>query len=115
MVRMEIKLTPTKDVRILGLDKRDIDKLIWCSVTSGVGRLFWIDGYLICLEVYEKAFEYEVEKGFLPISQICYTHLPNYTPVYEVGRGAQLPITDVSDMKLYREILKTIKAYEKKK
>lgn len=112
---MEIKLTPTKEVCILGIDKRDLDKLVWCSVTSGVGRLFWIEGYLLCIEVYEKAFEYEVEKGFLPISQICYTKLQNYTPVYDVGRGAQLPITDVSDMKIYREILKKIKQHEKAK
>lgn len=112
---MEIKITPTKDVRILGIDKRDLEKLAWCSVTSGVGRLFWIDGYLICMEVYEKAFEYEAEKGFFPISQLCYTKLQNYAPVYDVGRGTQLPVTDVSDMRLYRAILCTIKAHEKKK
>jgi hypothetical protein len=113
MVKMEIKVTPTKDIRILGLDKRDLEKLAWCSVTSGVGRLFWIDGYLICLEVYDKAFEYEVESGFFPISQLCYTKLQNYTPVYDVGRGTQLPVTDVSDMKLYRAILDEIKKREK--
>lgn len=112
---MEIKITPTKDIRILGFDKRDLKKLAWCTVTSGVGRLSWIDGYLICLEVYEKAFEYEVEKGLFPISQLCYAKLPTYTPVYDVGRGTQLPVTDVSDMKLYRAILAAIKKHEKGK
>jgi len=110
---MEIRITPTKDVHILGFDKRALERLAWCAVTSGVGRLFWIDGYLMCLEVYEKAFEYEVEKGFFPISQLCYTKLQNYISVYDVGRGTQLPVTDVSDLKLYRAILDAIKAHEK--
>lgn len=110
---MNVNLTPTKDIRILGLDKRDLDKLAWCVVTSGVGKLLWIDGYLICIEVYDKAFEYEVEKGFLPVSQICYTKLPAYQPIYEAGKGAQVPVTNVSDMKIYREILELIKKHEK--
>jgi len=113
-IKMEVKITPTNDIRILGMDKRSLDKLTWCSATVG-GKLVWLDGYLICLEVYEKAFEYEVEKGFFPISQVCYTKLPNYCPVYDVGRGAQLPVVDASDMKIYRAILGAVKNHEKSK
>jgi hypothetical protein len=111
---MVVKITPTHDIRILGLDKRSLDKLTWCSATVG-SKLVWIDGYLICLEVCEKAFEYEVEKGFLPISQVCYVKFPNYTSVYDVGRGAQLPVVDASDMKIYQAILRAIRTHEKSK
>ncbi len=111
---LKIKLHPTSDIRILGIDKRSLDKLTWCSAIGG-GKLVWIGGYLICLEVYDKAFEYEVDKGFIPISQLCYVKFPNYTPVYDVGRGAQLPIVDVSDMKFYQAILEAIKTHEKNK
>ncbi|MFQ6075903.1 MAG: hypothetical protein ACE5Z5_07200 [Candidatus Bathyarchaeia archaeon] len=107
---MEVKVTPTKDIRILGLDERSLTNLLWCALSYRLDRLFWVDGYLLCLEVYEKAFEYEVKEGIFPISQVCYTKLPKYVKVYEVEKGAQIPIVDVSEMKLYREIVKAIKS-----
>jgi len=110
--KLKVRHTPTKYIRILGLDKRDIERLAWCAITSGMTRIFWINGYAICLEVYEKAFEYEIERGFFPISQVCYSEFPNYMRIYDVGRGTQIPIADVSDVKIYRALLKEIKAHE---
>lgn len=112
---LRAKFTPTKFIRILGLDEREADKLAWCAVTSGMSRIFWIDGYLVCVEVYDKAFEYEVERGFFPISQVCYSRFPNYTQIYDIGRGTQIPIADMSDVKIYQAILEEIKAYEGRK
>jgi hypothetical protein len=65
------------------------------------------------LEVYERSFDYEVEKKTFPISQLCYAHLPNYVQIYELGRGAQLPVVDVSDMSIYQAIKELIKKREK--
>lgn len=109
---MEIKVKPTQDIRILGLDERTLPNLLWCALSYRLDRLFWVDGYLLCLEVYEKAFEYEVSEGFFPISQVCYARLPKYVKVYEVEKGAQIPIVDASDMRLYQEIVKAIKGVE---
>ncbi|MBS7643307.1 hypothetical protein KEJ26_01795 [Candidatus Bathyarchaeota archaeon] len=108
--KIRVKIAPTTDVRVLGLDRRTPDALSWCAVTFGVNRLFWIDGYLLCLEVYDKAFEYEVERGFFPISQVCYSPYPNYNRVYEVKKGTEIPVTDASDMQLYQAIVAAIKA-----
>ena len=110
---MKVSVTPTREIRILGLDERSIKNLLWCSLSFRMDRLFWADGYLFCLEVYDKALDYEVEKGFFPISQVCYVKFPNYVKYYEVERGTKLPIVDVSDMLFYREIVKEIKSQEK--
>lgn len=110
---MDVKITPTRNVRILGLDKRSLKNIMWCAFTYRLERVYWIDGYILCLEVYEKAFDYEIKKDFFPISQVCYTEFPNYKKYFEVERGIQIPIVDASEMKLFQEIVKAIKKHEK--
>ena len=75
-----------------------------------ISKLFWIDGYLLCLETYEKAFEHEVEKCVFPVNQVCYAKYPSYEKMYDVGRGAQIPIINVSDMKIFQAILKALRS-----
>ena len=109
---MNIEILPTRKIRILGFDKRSLNNLLWCAFTFRLDRVHWINGYLICLEVYEKAFDYEIKKDFFPISQVCYTGFPDYKKYFEVERGIQIPIVDVSDMTLFQEIVKAIKKKE---
>jgi hypothetical protein len=109
---LEVDLTPTKRVKILGLDKRPLDDIVWCCVSMEVSKLFWIDGYLLCMETYEKAFEHEVETGIFPINQICYAKYPNYSRLYDVGRGVQISIVNVSGMKLFSAIAEKIRNLE---
>ncbi|UCF59162.1 MAG: hypothetical protein JSV15_01700 [Candidatus Bathyarchaeota archaeon] len=58
---MEAKIVPTKKLLVLGVDKRSLENLAWCATTYGINRLFWADGYLFCVEVYEKSFEHEIK------------------------------------------------------
>jgi len=51
---LKISVRPTKNIIILGLDKRNPVDLAFCAITFGANRLFWVDGLLLCLEVYEK-------------------------------------------------------------
>jgi len=113
--KIRVKVAPTTEVRVLGLDQRTPDALSWCAVTFGINRLFWVDGYLLCLEVYDKAFEYEVERGFFPISQVCYSPYANYYRIYEVKKGTEIPVADASDMQLYRAIVEAIKTRNKRR
>ena len=110
---MKVNITVTKAVKILGLDERHIENLLWCALSFRMDRLLWVDGYLLCLEIYDDAFDYEIKDGYFPISQICYAKFPKYMKLYEIEKGVQLPIVDVSDMNLYREIAKTIKSMNK--
>jgi hypothetical protein len=103
---MEVKVKPTERVIILGVDRRDVENLAWCAATYGVNRLFWVEGHLICLEVYERALELEMENGELYISQLCYAEMPKYVRLLEVGKGTEIPVVDMSDMELYRRLLK---------
>ena len=91
---------------VLGLDNRPLEDLIWCASTFNINRLFWIDGYLLCTEVYEKAFEHEIEHREFPVSQLCYTEFPKYKKFYEVEKGVQLPIVNVTGMKIFSCLLK---------
>ncbi|MEM1514923.1 MAG: hypothetical protein QXT26_02740 [Thermoproteota archaeon] len=111
---MEVNIRPTMEVIVLGIDKREPDNIGFCAVTFGASRLFWIDGYLLCLEVYEKSIEYEIERGKFYISHLCYASFPKYSRILEVEKGAQIPIVNVSDMHLYKEIIKAILSYESK-
>jgi hypothetical protein len=104
-----VELRPTRKVVVLGLDERELDDLVWCALTYNVNRLFWIDGYVLCVEAYEDSFRYEIEKGVFPINHICYARLPEYRRVYEVERGMQVPIVNVSGMRVYREIASVIR------
>ncbi|MCS7124278.1 MAG: hypothetical protein NZ932_02530 [Candidatus Bathyarchaeota archaeon] len=106
---MEVEISPTKKVTVLGLDKRNVGDIAWCATTYGVNRLYWIDGYLLCLEVYEKSFEHELKNREFPISQICYTTFPKYEKIYEVDKSLQIPIVNVSDMRIFKNLLEAIK------
>lgn len=105
---MDVDIAPTKKVNILGLDKRSVNNIAWCAATYGANRLYWVDGYLLCLEVYEKSFEQELKKNEFPISQVCYAKFPKYEKLFEIDKSFQIPIVDVSDMKLFQGILKAI-------
>ena len=109
VVAMKVSLTPVKEIRLLGLDERSLCNLLWCAASYRMDRLFWADGYLFCMEMYDKSFDFEVERGILPVSQVCYTRFPKYEKYYEVEKGIQLPIVDVSEMQLYRGFLRAIK------
>ena len=111
---MRIKITPTKEVNILGLDERIIGNIFWCALSYRSDRLFWADGYLLCIENFDDAIKYEIEKGVFPISQVCYIKFPKYTKFYEIEKGLQIPIVNVSDMRLYKEIVKAISDRENK-
>ena len=105
---MDVQVTPTNKVNILGLDNRSVENIAWCAATYGVSRLYWIDGYLLCLEVYEKSFEYELKKKEFPVSQICYAEFPKYEKILEIDKSFQIPLVNVSDMKIFQNILKAI-------
>ncbi|MCS7096389.1 MAG: hypothetical protein RMK50_04950 [Nitrososphaerota archaeon] len=108
---MDVEICTTKKIRVLGLDKRLVNDIAWCATTYGASRLYWIDGYLLCLEVYEKSFEHELTNREFPISQICYAEYPKYGRIYEVEKGVQMPIVNVSEMRIFKELLKAIKQH----
>jgi hypothetical protein len=112
---LKVRVSPMKEICIFGLDARSVGNLAWCATAYRVDRLFWSDGYLFCLEPYEKSLEYEAEKGILPLGQVCYVRFPKYAKSYEVEKSVQIPIVDVSDMYLYRGITRAIKTDEVKK
>jgi len=110
---MEVEIAPTRKILVLGLDKRSTNNIAWCAATYGITRLYWIDGYIICLEVYDKSFEHELKKKEFPISQICYAEFPKFEKILEVDKSFQIPLVNVSDMKLFQSILKAILKKEK--
>ncbi len=109
---MDVEIAPTKKFIIFGVDQRSLENLVWCSSTYGISRLFWIDGYLLCVEVMDKSFEHEIKHREFPISQICYAECPTYEKIYEIDKSLQIPIVKVSDMKIFQSILKAILDYE---
>lgn len=109
---MEVEIAPTRKIAILGLDKRSIGNIAYCAATYGVNRLYWINGYLLCLEVYEKSFEQELRKKEFPISQVCYIEYPKYEKIVEVDKSFQIPLINVSDMKIFQNILRAILEHE---
>jgi hypothetical protein len=110
---MNVEIAPTRKVIVLGLDKRSVSDIAWCATTYGANRLYWIDGHLLCLEVYEKSFEHELKTREFPISQICYASFPKFERIYEVDKSLQIPLVNVSEMKIFQKILKTILDNEK--
>ncbi len=110
---MDVQIACTEKIRILGLDSRSVNNLAWCAATYGASRLYWINGYLMCLEVYEKSFEHEIKNNEFPISQVCYAKFPKYEKLYEIDKSVQIPVVDVSDMKVFQNILKAIIESEK--
>jgi hypothetical protein len=110
---MDVEICPTRKITVLGLDKRSANNIAYCGATFGVSRLYWIDGYLLCLEVYEKSFEHELKKKEFPVSQICYAKFPRYERILEIDKSFQIPLVDVSDMEIFQSILKAILENEK--
>jgi hypothetical protein len=109
-----VEIAPTRKITVLGLDKRSVGDVAWCATTYGVNRLYWINGYVLCLEVYEKSFEHELKKREFPISQICYAEFPKYEKIYEVEKSLQIPLVNVSDMRIFQSLLKAILDEDKK-
>lgn len=109
---MEIDIKPTERVVVLGLDHRSLENMLWCAATFGINRLFWVDGHLLCTEVFEKSFEHEIEEGEFCVSQVCYSECPVYRRVYEVEKGTEIPVVNVSDMRIYRSLLYAIMDFE---
>jgi len=105
---MDVQVSPTNKVTVLGLDCRSVENIAWCAATYGVSRLYWINGYLLCLEVYDKSFEHELKTKEFPISQVCYQKFGKYEKLYEIDKSFQIPVVNVSDMKLFQNILKAI-------
>ncbi len=105
---MNVEIAPTKKVLVFGLDERPLEDLIWCASTFGITRLLWIDGYLLCVETFEKAFEHEISRREFPISQVCYTAFPKYEKCYEVEKGVNLPIVNMTGTKICTHLLKAI-------
>ncbi|MFQ6068668.1 MAG: hypothetical protein ACE5KD_03895 [Candidatus Bathyarchaeia archaeon] len=112
---MNVEIAPTKKLTVLGVDKRPLEDLIWCASTYGINRLFWVDGYLMCAEVYEKAFEHEIAKREFPISQVCYTEFPKYKKFYEGEKGVHLPIVNFTGTKIFTNLLKAILEIDEKR
>jgi len=111
--RLDVEIAPTKKIRVLGLDRRSVKDLAWCAATYGVNRLYWVDGYLLCLEVYEKSIEPEIKNKEFPISHVCYAEFPKYERKFEVDMSLQVPIVNASDMKIFKKLLTAILHYEK--
>ncbi len=109
---MDVQVNPTKKISVLGLDNRSVENITWCAITYGSSRLYWINGYLLCLEVYEKSFEHELKNKEFPISQVCYAKQPKYEKLFEVEKSVQIPVVNVSDMKLFQGILRAILEHE---
>ena len=110
---MKVEIAPTRKISVLGLDKRSVNNIAWCAATYGLNRLYWIDGHLLCLEVYEKSFEHELKNKEFPISQICYAEFPKYEKIYEIDKSLQIPLVNVSDMEIFKSILTAILDNEK--
>jgi len=110
---LDVEIVPTRKISVLGLDKRSFKDLAWCATTYGMSRLYWVDGYLLCLEVYEKSFEYEIKNKEFPISHVCYAEFPKYERMFEVDKSLQIPIVNVSDMKIFKNLLAAILKNEK--
>lgn len=110
---MNVEIAPTQKIRVLGLDKRSVKNITWCAATYGMSRLYWVDGYLLCLEVYEKSIEHEIKNKEFPISHVCYAEFPKYERMYEVDKSLQVPIVNASDMKIYKNLMAAILDYEK--
>lgn len=106
---MKIEILRPKVIKILGLDERSRENLVWCSASMDVSKLFWIDGLLICMEVPEKSLEYEYEEGVYVISQLCYAKCPQYSRFEDVGRGVQIPVVNTTGMKVFETLADTIK------
>lgn len=112
---LKIDIKPTRKIVVLGLDRRIPEDLGFCAVTFGANRLFWVNGYIMCLEVYEKSLEYEIDRGEFYISHICYAPFQKYSKILEIEKGVQIPIVNASDMHIYKGLISAILDFESKK
>jgi len=110
---LDVKIVPTQKITVLGLDRRSVKDLAWCATTYGMSRLHWVNGYLLCLEVYDKSFEYEIKNKEFMISHVCYAEFPKYEKMFEVDKSLQIPIVNASDMKMFKNLLAAILKNEK--
>jgi hypothetical protein len=110
---MEVEISPTRKITLLGLDKRSVNDVAWCAASYGATRLYWIDGYIFCVEVYDKSFEHELKTKEFPLSQVCYAKFPKYEKTHEIDKTFQIPVVNVSDMKIFKAILAAILKHEK--
>jgi hypothetical protein len=55
-----------------------------------------------------------LKKKEFPISQVCYAEFPKYEKIYEVDKSLQIPVVNVSDMKIFKNLLRAIMENEKK-
>lgn len=113
MKDLDVKIVPTQKITVLGLDRRSVKDLAWCATTYGMSRLHWVNGYLLCLEVYDKSFEYEIKNKEFMISHVCYAEFPKYEKMFEVDKSLQIPIVNASDMKMFKNLLAAILKNEK--
>jgi hypothetical protein len=44
---MEVKITPTRKITVLGVDKRSLENLAWCATTYGINRLSSFNAYFV--------------------------------------------------------------------
>jgi hypothetical protein len=100
---LDVEIVPTRKIAVLGLDKRSIRDMAWCATTYGMSRLYWVEGYLLCLEVYDKSFEHEIKNK----------EFPKYEKMFEVDKSLQIPIVNASDMKIFKNLLAAMLNYEK--
>lgn len=107
-MNIDVKVSPTKKVIVYGVDARSPENIAWCAATYGINRLFWVDGYLLCVEVYDKSFAHEIAKKEFPISHVCYASASKYAQVIEVRKGVEMPVVNASDMMIFQNLLKAI-------
>jgi hypothetical protein len=105
---LKVEITPTRKIKVLGLDKRSVEDMAWCAATYGMNRLYWTNGYMLCLEVCDKSVEHEIKNMEFPISHVCYAKLPKYQKIFEVDKTLQIPLVNVTNMELFENLLKAI-------
>jgi len=40
---LEVEISPTRRIIVLGVDRRSPNNIGWCAITYGANRLFWVD------------------------------------------------------------------------
>ncbi|MBM1154772.1 hypothetical protein DRN94_002715 [archaeon] len=111
---MRAVYTPTREVRVLEVDQRSVEDLVWCAASYSAARLYWIRGRLLCVEVYEHAIEKEIDEGILVVSQLCWAPFPEYQPYIETRGGFRIPIVRAAGMKFFEALCDLIDQLKEK-
>ncbi len=80
--------------------------------TGGIGRpLNWADGIVFDIGPFRDTDDIIREKleGKIHYSSIIYGVLEKYQPVFELPSSIRIPVTDVSDNKIFKEMVAWIK------